>query len=75
MNYIAYAYAQDEEAAMENVYVTDHKPVPKKYSTHSEEEDAHFYRIEQELAAHQERVGQIKLVQQHKSRYERGSLA
>jgi hypothetical protein len=75
MSYIAHAYEQDQGAAMENVFVTDHKLVPKKYSTLSEEEDAHFYRIEQDLAAHEERVGKINLTRESRGRYERGSLA
>jgi len=60
---------------MENVFVTDHKLVAKKYSTLSEEEDAHFYRIEQDLAEHEERVGKINLTRESHGRYERGSLA
>lgn len=42
-NYIDSCYNYEKENKLEDVYITDHKPVPKKYLTNNEEEDQDFY--------------------------------
>jgi hypothetical protein len=49
-NFLEDAEQQMLEYNMKNLYVTDHKPVAKKFSTLSDEEDAEYYSYVQQLA-------------------------
>lgn len=75
MEYLSWAYTQEEQDALKNVYVTDHKPVPKKYSTLSSEEDVHFYKIEKAFEDHYKKVEGIQLLPKKTGRFEKGTLA
>jgi spore germination cell wall hydrolase CwlJ-like protein len=43
-NFINKAYEIDQEAQLEDVYVTNHEPRQKKFLTASSQEDEQFYR-------------------------------
>ena len=49
-NYIINAYNAEEQAALKDVYVTDHFPKTKKFATTSKKEDEQFFRYKQALA-------------------------
>ena len=63
------------ERNLEDVYVTDHKPIPKKYVTQSAEEDLEYYNYIKSLELYNEkktvstRIGPLE-----SGLYERGSL-
>jgi hypothetical protein len=48
-SYIANAYLEQANEEMKDVYVTDHKPKQKRYSTNNLKEDEQFYRYKQAL--------------------------
>ena len=71
--YIAKSYQIEQEANLENVYVTDHVPKQKKFTTIGQKDDEQFYRYQQSLQEYKNdmperiRVGKPE-------RYQRGSL-
>jgi lipopolysaccharide biosynthesis glycosyltransferase len=63
---------QDE---LKDVYVTDHKPVAKKFSTLSDEEDAEYYAYVRSLEDYNNKQMEGERVSRFESgRYERGTL-
>lgn len=73
--YIESCYAYEKERKLADVFVTDHKPVPKKYLTTNEEEDQDFYEYQQSVAAYNAGgAGEAALSGAATPRYEPGSL-
>ena len=66
-------YKYEKELKLEDVYVTDHEPVAKKYLTNGEEEDQDFYEYEQALADYYQ-DGAAKAPYGDGGRYPKGSL-
>ena len=63
------------EKSMKDVYVTDHKPVAKKYSTLSEEEDMEYYEYVRGLQEYNKKQMKGDRVSRFESgRFERGSM-
>ena len=48
-NFVQDCYDHEEMRQLDDVYVTDHKPVDKKYLTGSEEEDQDFFDYQQSI--------------------------
>ena len=66
---------QMAEAELKDVYVTDHKPLVKKYSTLSDEEDMEYYNYTRSLEDYnKEAVKPARISQFESGRYERGSM-
>ena len=60
---------------LSDVYVTDHKPAVKKFSTLSDEEDEEYFNYAQSLKEYnQEEVTPARISRFESGRYERGSL-
>lgn len=73
--YIESCYSYEKERKLAGVFVTDHKPVPKKYLTTNEEEDQDFYEYQQSVAAYNAGgAGEAALSGAATPRYEQGSL-
>ena len=73
--FLANAKKQMLEDEMSKVYVTDHKPAVKKFSTLSEEEDQEYFNYVQSLEAYNKEDAGPKNVSRFESgRYERGTL-
>jgi hypothetical protein len=43
VDYIESCYEYEEQVRLDDVYVTDHVPIPKKYTTTGEEEDLDYF--------------------------------
>ena len=66
---------QMAEAELKDVYVTDHKPLVKKYSTLSDEEDMEYFNYTRSLEDYnKEAVKPARISQFESGRYERGSM-
>jgi len=72
-NYIAEVQEKQIEHNMKDVYVTDHKKATAKLLTHSEEEDAAFFKYKQALAAYKADKPE-PVVPAPRLRFEKGSL-
>ena len=60
---------------MKEVYVTDHKPVQKKYNTLSEEEDEQYYNYVKSLQEYNAKdAASANLSRFESGKYERGSM-
>jgi hypothetical protein len=71
--YIDECYQYEREAKLEDVYVTDHTPVEKKYVTNGEADDEDFYNYARAVEEYNSDLsGAFSLPTT--SRYERGSL-
>ena len=74
-DFLAAAKRKMLEAEMKDVYVTDHKPQPKKFSTLSSEEDQEYYNYVRSLEEYNKKDVSSQRVSRFESgRYERGSL-
>ena len=62
------------EMQLRDVYVTDHKPKAKKFSTLSEEEDEEYFAYMRSLEDYNERQMGERVSQFESGRYERGSM-
>ena len=72
-NYIINAYNAEEQAALKDVYVTDHFPKTKKFATTSKKEDEQFFRYKQALQDYNsEELPALPSAQ--RERFERGSM-
>lgn len=73
--YIEECYKYEEDFQLNDVYVTDHQPVAKKYATQGEDEDQDFFDYEQSVDDYNNAPAQSsKLYGQEKSIYERNSM-
>lgn len=72
-NYIANVNDKNIEHNMKDVYITDHKKVTEKFLTHSEEEDAAFYKYKMALAAYKADKPE-PVVAAPRQKFEKGSL-
>ena len=76
-NFLANAEKQMLERELKDVYVTDHKPTVKKFSTLNEEEDVEYYnyiRAVEEYKAKAAKGASQRISQFRSGRYELGSL-
>lgn len=74
-SFLENAKKQMLEEEMDEVYVTDHKPVAKKFSTLSEEEDQEYFNYVKSLEEYNSQSAAPKNLSRFESgRYERGSL-
>ena len=74
-DFLAKAQQKEIEAQMKDVYVTDHKPVAKKFSTLSEEEDEEYYNYVRSVQEYTKKPIAPERVSRFESgRYERGSM-
>lgn len=74
-DFIKKAEQSQLERNMADVYVTDHKPVPKKFSTLSEEEDQEYYEYVRGLQEYNKKQMAGDRVSRFESgRFERGSM-
>lgn len=73
MAYIDWANKQMFEDSLKDVYVTDHTPKPKKYTTLNKKDDMAFFNYYKSLEEYNQLpVPEIRTVSE--SKYERGSL-
>ena len=74
-SFLENAKKQMLEEEMDEVYVTDHKPVTKKFSTLSEEEDQEYFNYIKSLEEYNSQSAAPQNLSRFESgRYERGSL-
>jgi len=74
--YLADSYQKMDEELLKDVYITDHKPVDKRFSTTSEEEDEHFYRVTAAMKDHQRKKADMRRMESDNAgRFEQGSMA
>jgi len=74
-DFIAKANKRMLEEDLKEVYVTDHKPVAKKYNTLSEEEDQEYFNYVKSLEEYNSKDADAGRVSRFESgKYERGSL-
>lgn len=59
---------------MKDVYVTDHKPTPRKVHTLGQSEDELLFKYHQELQQYNSTKSEFAKTNEKKSKYERGSL-
>jgi len=59
---------------MKDVYVTDHKPLPRKVHTLGQSEDELLFKYHQELQQYNSTKSEFAKTNEKKSKYERGSL-
>lgn len=71
-SFISYAYQKEQEAELEDVYVTNHEPKQKKYHTTNKKEDEEFFRYKKSLEEYNKKVEPLPGTK--KERYEKGSL-
>jgi len=57
----------------DDVYVTNHKPIPKKYLTLSEEEDQEYFDYQKSIEEYNNSSDNLEILGKNKSDYERGS--
>jgi hypothetical protein len=75
IQYIESCYEFEELKKMEDVYVTDHKPIPRKYLTNSDQEDEDFFEYQQSLEAYNsDGAAPNKIFGSSKPEYARGSV-
>ena len=73
--FLADANRQLLEANLQDVYVTDHKPENKKFSTLSDQEDQEYYNYVRSLQEYNSKQPEGDRVSRFESgRYEKGSL-
>lgn len=71
--YIQKAYREEQEALLQDVYVTDHSPRQAKYHTTNKKDDEQFYNYKQSLAEYNSTPA-APVVEVKNERYPRGSL-
>lgn len=75
INYIESCYHHEELTKLDDVFITDHQIVPKKYVTTSDEEDQDFYEYQQAIEAYNDDgIESNKIFGSEKSDYSRGSI-
>lgn len=75
IQYIEDCYKHEELRQLDDVYVTDHKPVPRKYITESEDADQDFYEYQKAVEEYNnDETSAQRVFGAEKSAYQRGSL-
>jgi hypothetical protein len=70
--YINWAYQQEMNEELKDVYVTNHEPRPKRYHTTNSKEDEEFYRYKQALKEYNSNVNNKGMRKEFK--FEKGSF-
>ena len=73
---LAYLKETDErimKREMKDIYVTDHKPVDKKYTTQSEDEDLQYYNYVKSLEEYNAQPMAQRINRYDSGKYEKGS--
>jgi len=58
--YVESCYEHEELRKLDDLYVTDHQPIAKKYTTVSEEEDQDFFDYQQSVEAYNADVSETR---------------
>jgi len=72
--YITSCYDHERKLQLDEIYVTENKPVDEKYNTNTEEEDMDFYEYQKSIDEYNKDDDDTKILIPVKGKYEQGSL-